>query len=138
MRTQLKQWLISIRDTGFMPEGYMMEHATGQTAYEMKNTEEIFPLARILEINDLILQTPIDQSALTDNLDDPQELIRFWAVVSLQYVKEPTVETIRALEKKLTDPSRFVKLAASDALCSYWPMHAGGTGCDTEKSAITG
>jgi N-sulfoglucosamine sulfohydrolase len=119
MRTQLKQWLISIRDTGFMPEGYMMEHATGQTAYEMKNTEEIFPLARILEINDLILQTPIDQSALTDNLDDPQELIRFWAVVSLQYVKEPTVETIRALEEKLTDPSRFVKLAASDALCSY-------------------
>ena len=119
MRNELKQWLIRIRDTGFMPEGYMLEHLEDRTVYEMRMIEEIFPLARILEMNDLILRNPIDQPALVDNLDDKHELIRYWAVVSLQYIKNPTVETIRELEETLADSSRFVRLAASDALCSF-------------------
>ena len=119
LRQVLKDWILGIRDTGFMPEGYMKKIAGVNTVYEMRMTEDLFPLARILELNDLILQETVDQQDLASWLNDPHELIRFWAAVSIRYLDDPDIETIQALEDRLSDPSGYVRLAVSDALCSF-------------------
>lgn len=119
LRQVLKDWILRIRDTGFMPEGYMKKIADGETVYEMRMKEELFPLNRILELNDKILEGPVDQQSLAGSLNDPQELIRYWAAVSIRYLDDPEVETIEALEDRSSDPSGYVRLAVSDALCSF-------------------
>jgi uncharacterized sulfatase len=119
LRQVLKGWILRIRDTGFMPEGYMKKIAEGKTVYEMRMKEDLFPLNRILELNDLILHDPVDQQKLALSLNDPQELIRYWAAISIQYLDNPDVQTIEALEDRLSDPSGYVRLAVSDALCTF-------------------
>jgi hypothetical protein len=119
LRLVLKDWILRIRDTGFMPEGYMKKIADGKTVYEMRMREDLFPLDRILQLNDEILEEPIDQQSLARSLNDSQELIRYWAAVTLRYLDDPDVETIQALEDRLPDPSGYVRLAVSDALCSF-------------------
>jgi N-sulfoglucosamine sulfohydrolase len=119
LRQVLKDWILRIRDTGFMPEGYMKKIADGKTVYEMRMLEDLFPLDRILELNDRILNDPIDQQSMVSSLNDPQELIRYWAAISIHYLDDPDIETIEALEDRLSDPSGYVRLAVCDALCSF-------------------
>jgi len=119
LRQVLKDWILRIRDTGFMPEGYMKKIADGKTVYEMRMREDLFPLDRILELNDKILERPADQQSLATSLNDSQELIRYWAAISIRYLDDPDIETIQALEDRLSDPSGYVRLAVSDALCSF-------------------
>jgi len=119
LRHSLKQWMQRIYDTGLMPEGYMKGLSDEKTVYEIRTNEDLFPLEKILEINDMILEEPIDQEELSRQLNDPHELIRYWAAVSIQYLDDPETRTIQSLEDRLTDSSCYVRLAVSDALCAF-------------------
>jgi arylsulfatase A-like enzyme len=119
MRQKLKDWMINTNDMGLMPEGYMIDNLNTGTAYEMARKKEIYPLEQIIEVNDLILEPPIDQMALLEKLKSDHVLIRYWTAIIAQYLSNPEDQIIGGLKDALHDESWYVRIAASDALCSY-------------------
>ena len=119
MRKQLKEWLIKTRDTGLIPEGYLLEHCDPQTAYELAQSNEFFPVSDILNVNDVLLEENTDYSVIINNLKHENLLNRYWAAITLQYIDNPSDDVINALNETLNDPSLYVKLAAAETLCSY-------------------
>ena len=119
MRKALTDWMIKTKDSGLIPESYLLEHTHEATTYEITQKEELYPIKKILDVNDLILIKGIDQQRLSSYLSDDHELIRYWAAVSLHYLSKPNVQTIEALEYTLTDNSLLVRLAAAETLCSF-------------------
>ncbi len=119
MRNRLENWMLRTHDTGLMPEAYMKKHTNGQTAYHLAGDPDKYPLEKILDLNNLILDSSVDQRQLTGYLNDDHVLLRYWAAVWLQYAKDPQENTIMALREALSDPSIYVRLASADALCSF-------------------
>jgi hypothetical protein len=119
MRTRLEEWMIDTHDTGLMPEVYMKENSQNRTAYHLAQDTVKYPIERILELNQILLEDQVDQEALAGFLDDPHELLRYWSAVWLQYGREPEDPVVSQLNKALADSSPYVRLAVADALCSY-------------------
>ena len=119
LRGVLENWIRETHDTGLMPEGFMKDHTAEKTAYEIARSPDLYPLDRILSINDHLLKQPVDQSNLVSELKSDVELERYWAAVSLQYVTDPGINSIQGLKTAIGDPSAYVRLAAADALCHF-------------------
>jgi hypothetical protein len=119
MRNELRQWLLETHDTGLIPEGYLLEHCDPQTAYELAQDNEFFPVSDIIKINDVLLEENIDNKLLINNLKHENILNRYWAATTLQYLHNPPDGIIDALNETLNDPSLYVRLAAAETLCSY-------------------
>lgn len=119
MRGALKEWMIKTHDTGLVPEGYLLEKTKSKTAFEVAQDPAIYPIEEILSLNDLILGPEINDLQLAEMLSHDHELIRYWAAVSLQYVKSPRQAAIEKLRRALNDASLLVRLAVSEALCAF-------------------
>jgi arylsulfatase A-like enzyme len=118
MRNELAAWIIKTHDTGLIPEGYILENCDQITAYEISASDQFYPRESILKTNDLLLEEKIDINQLISQINNEHLLIRYWAAVTLQYVKSPSAEAIDALSNALNDPSIYVKLAAAETLCA--------------------
>ncbi len=119
MRNELRKWLMETNDTGLIPEGYLLEHCDPQTAYDLAQNNEFFPVSNILNNNDVLLEENINNSVLINNLKHNKLLIRYWAATTFQYIDNPSDGIINALYETLKDPSLYVRLAAAETLCSY-------------------
>ena len=119
MRNELKKWLMETHDTGLIPEGYLLENCDVQTAYELAQDSEFFPVSSILNNNDVLLEDKIDNSLILNNLKHNNLLNRYWAAIALQYLDDPSEKIIDALNETLKDPSLYVRLASAEALCSF-------------------
>jgi hypothetical protein len=118
MRSELKNWMVKTKDTGMIPEGYLLEQCTDLTAYEVSLSESFFPVERIISANDILLENSMNTEKLVELLSDEEMLIRYWAIVSLQSDKNPSDIVVLALNNALSDSSIYVQLAASEALCA--------------------
>ncbi len=119
LRGKLKDWILETRDAGFMPEGYVIKNTKSRIPFDLARDSSLYPLKEILELNELLLRKPIDQEILASKLTHSHELIRYWAAVNLQSVKEPSPRTLEELRSTLADKSLYVQLAAADALCAH-------------------
>ena len=119
MRKEMEDWMIKTFESGLMPEGYIMENLKKNTVYELARSRDRYPIREILQVTDLLLENPIDQDKISANLESNHELIRYWAVISLGYIENPSASTIEKLTKALSDPSLYVRMAAADALCTF-------------------
>jgi arylsulfatase A-like enzyme len=118
MRHELINWLMETYDTGLIPEGYLLENCNQTTAYEVSRNKQFYPIEKVLNTNNILLQEDIKEDELITRLSDPDMLTRFWAAVSLQYLNKASEEMIEGLNKALHDPSIYVQLAASETLCA--------------------
>ena len=119
MRIELKKWLLETHDTGLIPEGYLLEYCDPQTAYELAQSNEFFPISDVLNINDALLENDIDNDLLINNLKHENFLNRYWGAIASQYLENPSARIIDELNETLNDPSLYVRLAAAETLCSY-------------------
>lgn len=119
MRQALKNWIIETHDTGLVPEGYLVDKTWHDPAYEVAQRSETYPIEKILYVNDMILDDPIDETELLGKLSDPHVLIRCWAATSLHYLETPSESTINMLNNIMADPSLLVRLAAAETLCAF-------------------
>jgi len=116
MRRALRDWILKIRDTGFLPEGDMVERTAGTTAYELVRRPGL-PLERIVETAEMAT----DRNArhlpeLVKRLKDPDSAVRYWAATGCVVLGEQARSAADALAAALADSSGDVRIAAAEAL----------------------
>ncbi len=116
MRRAHLAWVRATVDTGFLPEQELRDRALGSSEYEYARSGE-YPLERILETALLTGQGTKVLPRLIERLDDPDAAVRFWAANGLANLGLAAAPAEKALERRLTDSSLDVQVAAAQALC---------------------
>ena len=118
MRQELHDWQLRTRDLGLMSEYEMHRRAEGSTQYEVGQSEDKYPLQRILPVAELAGERDADNlPKLLDLLDDDEPVVRWWATLGLVMLGKQSRPAEPALEKLLADDSPLVRVAAAEGLC---------------------
>ncbi|MBE7502874.1 MAG: sulfatase [Verrucomicrobiales bacterium] len=116
MRQNLREWLLTTRDAGFLTEPQVWERlGPAGTPLELARDDTQYPLARLLEAADLVGR-PDAVPRLQALLGDADDGMRYWAAVGL-HTAGPAAESTRpALRRALTDHCAVVRVEAAAAL----------------------
>lgn len=117
MRKRLRQWMLDIRDIGFLPEAEMHIRSEAATPYEIARDAGKYPLERILSAAELVGRGPDKLDEMEKMLADSDAAARYWAAVALGALGEKAVPAADALGKALNDSHPNVRFAAAGALC---------------------
>jgi uncharacterized sulfatase len=127
MRGALKEWVLQVRDVGFLPECEIHSRSAGSTPYEMGHDPSKYPLERILAAADAASDlSPLQTPQLVEWLKDSDSAVRYWAALGLLMRGEDAVTGASAqLERMLDDPAPCVRIAAAEALAQFMPVENG-------------
>ena len=117
MRRQLRQWLLEVRDVGFLAEHDVSTRSRGQPPFTWARGEGNYPLERVLAAADLVGR-PASLRQQMALLGDTDSGVRSWAAVGLRAAGECAAEARPALIKALDDASASVRIQAAAALAS--------------------
>ncbi|SKB07220.1 uncharacterized sulfatase [Prosthecobacter debontii] len=118
-----REWLIKVRDLGFIPEGERLAASSGKSPKDTYASEEAYPVSAVLDAaslaSDAKKATP---EALATLLQDPHAMIRYWAAMGhLIQGSQITQANSAHLQKALSDSSPSVRVAAAEALLATQP-----------------
>lgn len=117
MRQANRDWLLQIRDAGFIPEAMMAEISRTTTLHAYARSGQ-YPLERVLETADMAsARDPKLLAALIKKLSDPAPVVRYWAATGCTVLGAKATPARAALRKLLADPEPAVRIAAAEALC---------------------
>ena len=116
LRSANREWIISSRDAGFIPEPMLEEISRTSTPYDYAHSSS-YDIRKTLETAEMAsMNDPKDKKILYERLSDQDPVIRYWAIMNVIISKQST-ENIKAdLIKLLSDPYAHNRIAASDAL----------------------
>jgi len=117
MREELRRQILSVRDTGFLPEGEMFRRAGKQTIWEMAQSDAEYPLARIYEAADSGGRPEKGYQDFMAFISDADPAVRYWGVIGLMSLTQLPDSVISQLLSLLEDDSPEVRIAAAEALC---------------------
>ncbi|MFO7825620.1 MAG: sulfatase-like hydrolase/transferase [Cyclobacterium sp.] len=116
MRAATKDWMLEIKDSGFIPEAELIDRTEGTTTYDYMRESG-------LELNDLIDGANLasdpqrgDIPFLTEMLNEDEAAIRYWGATGLLILGQEAEEAVEALKSALADSSPNVKVVAAEAL----------------------
>jgi arylsulfatase A-like enzyme len=142
MRAEMREWIMEIRDAGFLTESQMWQRLVDQsTPFELARDDELYPLAQLLGAADLVGRDEAwpQQVKLLAGADDG---VRYWGAVGLN-ASERMPESVReALQGRLSDRSPVVRIEAASALASQGksdealPVLADGLTSDDAEVAL--
>lgn len=116
MRGAAKDWMLEIKDTGFIPEAALIDRTEGTTAYDYMRNSDI-NLEQLIEAANLASTAKEeDLSQLMDLLNSEEAAERYWGATGLLILGEKARPALGALEEALNDPSPNVKSVAAEAL----------------------
>ena len=119
LKAELRRRQLELRDSGLLPE-VMRERrakANNTTIYEMVRNEELYPLAKYLDAADrALVRDKGNLAELTRDLADPDEGMRWWAVVGLHLLDLEAAPAKDALVRALADTAPEVRMMAAWAL----------------------
>ncbi|MFH1266485.1 MAG: sulfatase-like hydrolase/transferase [Planctomycetota bacterium] len=119
LRDELRAWILTTRDTAFLPEAQMHRRAGGCSPYTMARRVDAYPLESILATAELVGRGPRHCAALVDRLGAAEASVRFWAATGLRVLDvRGDHQALESLERLLGDPEPSVRLAAAEALCA--------------------
>ena len=111
MREELKRWLVSTRDNGFVPEGSPLE------GYEASRAPGAVPFERVVGLADVASERKAaNLPKLTAALEESNEAMRWWGALGCAMLGPEAAPAEAALRKRLEDPSGAVQAASADAL----------------------
>jgi uncharacterized sulfatase len=130
LRKAEQEWVLRVRDVGFLPEGEIHSRSKGSTPYEMGHDDQKYPLDRILRIAEVASALRADAlPELKETLGDRDSAMRYWAALGLLMRGKTAVAAAqRELSKALADESPYVRIAAAEALGQY------GSDADLKKA----
>jgi HEAT repeat protein len=118
MRQVCRDWLLEMRDAGFMPEGEMVARSKDKTIFDLIHDED-YPLKRILSTADIATSRDVGHlPTLIEKLKDEESIIRYWAVTGCLILGEQAKSAVSEVEKCLKDPSADVRITAAEFLCN--------------------
>ena len=112
------------RDLGLVPEGQLLERTKGRTPRDLA-AQPGSPFESILAAAEL---SGRGQSALAEQmklLKDPDETVRYWAVVGLHCQGERARAAVPALQTALGDSSASVRIEAAWTLAELGQVESG-------------
>ncbi len=119
MRKACTDWQKEINDTGFIPEGEMVELDKEKTLYDFVRSNE-YDFDRILETADMATAKNVnDLPELIKRLYDKDKYVRYWAATGYLVFGKKTKSAIKALTKLLNDTSPDVRITAAEVLCNF-------------------
>ncbi|MBN1466526.1 sulfatase-like hydrolase/transferase [candidate division KSB1 bacterium] len=116
MRADLRNWLLEIRDSGFLPEGALADIAQNGTVYDYVHSAA-YELERILPVAEMA--TDYDAAHLPDlcaAMADANPTIRFWGAMGCLVLGDQAGPAIDDLFVRLKDPDGDVVAVAAEAV----------------------
>jgi len=116
MRQQLREWIFSTRDAGFLTEPQMWQRiGKDSMPLELAANDQRYPLPRLLAAADLVgrAESVPEQVKLLTDADDG---VRYWAAVGLNAAGKEAAPAREDLTKALTDEAPVVRIEAASAL----------------------
>lgn len=116
MRGATKDWMMEIKDTGFMPEAELIDRTEGTTAYNYMRDSDIDLNALIDGANLASNPREGDISFLQEMLNNEEAAVRYWGATGLLILGDEAEAAVEALRNALSDPSPNVKVVAGEAM----------------------
>ncbi|TDC92509.1 sulfatase-like hydrolase/transferase [Actinomadura sp. 7K507] len=112
LRTALDDHILQVNDNGFIPEGSPLE------GYDQSRAPGAYPLRRVLRLAAVAIQRdPARIALLTRDLDDGNEVIRYWAASGLLMLESGAGPAVGRLADRLeAEPSVRVRIVLAEAL----------------------
>lgn len=112
MRQLVDQHLIDTHDNGFIPEGASAE------GYEPSRAAGAYPLREVMTLAEQAAQRrPANRGMLQARLNDPNDIMRFWAAQGLLMLGSDARAALPALDHAMrNDPSPHVRVVAAEAV----------------------
>lgn len=115
-RETMRDWIISTRDAGFIPEAMMEDISKTQSLYAYARSEQ-YPLERIIETAELASsKDPANVKAIVRRLADSDPVVRYWAATGCTILSDHAASSRQPLRKLLQDREISVRIAAAEAL----------------------
>ncbi|MBK7926692.1 MAG: sulfatase-like hydrolase/transferase [Bryobacterales bacterium] len=121
LRKAQQEWVASVRDVGFLPEGEIHARAGSGTPYEMGHDEARYPMKKIVAAADLASSLkPGVEGQLVKLMADADSAVRYWGAMGLLMRGDAAVKAhADTLRKGLDDAAPYVKIASGEALGRY-------------------
>jgi arylsulfatase A-like enzyme len=123
MRGAAKQWMLEIKDVGFMPEGEMLDRAAGGAPYDLGHDASKYPLEAIYEVADMASRPSSgDLESLLKHCVARDSSIRFWVAngLLLRATRDhDRTAAVQASRGMTTDPSPFVRCIANETIARF-------------------
>ena len=118
LRAARREWSLSIRDLGFLPESEIHDRAGEDAPHSMGADPVRFPLGRIMAMAELASSLRRDVDAdLRDGLRDDDAAVRYWAASGALMRGQDCVQRMATdLRVALEDKNPAVRVAAGEAL----------------------
>lgn len=115
LRTALHEWMLQVHDSGFLPEGKLVDISQTGTVYEYVRSE-LYNLPRILETADIATQRDASfLSQLKERLTDADPVVRYWAATGYLILLPENQDAANDLKPLLNDPEGDVAVVAAEA-----------------------
>ncbi|MBL8221605.1 MAG: sulfatase-like hydrolase/transferase, partial [Bryobacterales bacterium] len=120
-RAALREHVLRIRDTGFLPENELHERSRGTTPWEMARDGRRYPLERIFGAADAASRPEAGAMArLLGLAEDADSAVRYWGVMGILMRGRDAVRQARmVLVRRLEDDAAAVRIVAAEALARY-------------------
>ena len=130
LRAARREWSLSIRDLGFLPENAIHSRSGHDAPHTMGADPARYPVERIMAMAELASSMQEDvEPELRSGFADPDSAVRYWAALGALMRGEAGVGALAApLREALSDDDPAVRVAAGEALGRY------GNDPDTERA----
>ncbi|MEO1011689.1 MAG: sulfatase-like hydrolase/transferase [Bacteroidota bacterium] len=109
-------WMTRIRDSGFIPEGDLIDRTKGTTIYDYMHSQEV-PWNQIRNAADMASFGKKENiTALKEFLGHEDSAIRYWGATGLLILKDDARSALPELKRAAGDISGNVACAAAEAL----------------------
>ena len=117
----MREWLLGIRDLGFLPEYEIHQRSAGGAPYVMGHDDSRYPLERVMQMADIASSMRSDGiEKLRAGFEDEDSAVRYWAALGALMREQGGVDAMRGLlQEALEDPAPSVRIAAAEALGRY-------------------
>lgn len=125
MRKANVDWMLDIKDTGFIPEAELIDRKGGMPAYDYMRSGKV-NLSKLIETAQLSTDpSSEDIPKLKLLLKSDDSAIRYWAATGLLILKDTAVTAKEELKQAVKDPSTDVSLVAAEALYNLGEIKIG-------------
>ncbi len=116
MESATNDWVVEIKDTGYIPEAMLTDRSEGTTAYDYMRSSGL-DLEAIVEAANLASNPlPEDLGALEEMLKSEDPAIRYWGATGLLILGEDARPALSSLHAAAKEQSSNVAVVAAEAL----------------------